>query len=273
MNVDNQEIVEECLELLGHGRSLEECLERYPKEAAELEPILRTAVSARSDWALDLPLAARARVRGRVMAGWDRRQEPKRWNIHIPSPFPSLALFPRWAFVAASLVLVLVLGGLGTNSAAADTVPGDILYPIKEFREAAQLWFARSPEAKVEMYTSLVKERVDEVKKASAREQADLHAISDALARMEGHLTALNAVVENKLADSAAEEVDLGFVEALQRSASEQDTVGGLLEKALDEVPAEARPNFSDALKAIRSAQDRVDSALEAVGQPVSSDR
>ena len=266
MNVKHQEIVEECLELLHHGWSLAECLERYPEEAAELEPILRTAVSARSDLAIDLPEETRARMRHQVMAEWDWRQEPKRWGIRIPSPFPSLALFPRWAFVAASLVVVLVLGGLGTDTAAAHTVPGDFLYPVKEFREAAQLWFTRSPEAKVEMYTNLVKERVDEVKKVAAREQADLDAISDSLARMEDHLTGFNSVVANKLTDSAAEEVDLGFVAALQRSLSEQDTAGDLLEKALDAVPAEARPNFSNALKAIESARERIDAALETVG-------
>ena len=94
MNANRHEIVEECLELLRLGTSLEECLTRYPDDAEELEPILRTAVSARSDLALDLPPATRARLRDRVMSEWDRRQEPKRWNMRIPSPFPSLAPFP-----------------------------------------------------------------------------------------------------------------------------------------------------------------------------------
>ncbi|MCH8989698.1 MAG: hypothetical protein IIA92_12940 [Chloroflexi bacterium] len=164
------------------------------------------------------------------------------------------------------MVLALALGGLGTDTAAANTVPGDTLYPVKEFRESVQLWFARSPEAKVEMYTSLVKERVEEVKKMAAREQADLDAISDALARMEGHLTALSIVAENKLTHPSGEEVDLGFVAALQKSISVQDTAEGQLAKALDEVPADARPDFGNALKAIQLAQERVDSALEAVG-------
>ena len=123
------------------------------------------------------------------------------------------------------------------------------------------------------MYTSLVKARVDEVKKAADREQADLDAISGALARMEGHLSALNAVVEDKLTDSAAEEVDLGFVEALQKSKSEQDTAGSLLERALDEVPMDARTDFSNALKAIDSAQERVNSALESIRRSGSGDR
>ena len=46
MNANRHEIVEECLELLRLGTSLEECLTRYPDDAEELEPILRTAVSA-----------------------------------------------------------------------------------------------------------------------------------------------------------------------------------------------------------------------------------
>ncbi len=272
MDISTQDIVQECLELLRQGRSLEDCLEQYPEEAAELEPILRTALSVRSDLAADLPLTTRTRMRSRVLAEWDRRHEPRRWNLRLPALFPGWSLFPRWAFVTAALVLALALGGLGTDTAAANTVPGDALYPVKEFRESVQLWFARSPEAKVEMYTSLVKERVEEVKKMAAREQADLDAISDALARMEGHLTALGIVVENKLTDRPGEEVDLGFVEALQKSITEQDTAEGLLAKALAEMPAKARPDFSNALKAIQLAQERVDSALEAAGHSGAGD-
>ena len=34
--------LEECLELLSQGVSLEECLARYPEDAGELEPLLRS---------------------------------------------------------------------------------------------------------------------------------------------------------------------------------------------------------------------------------------
>jgi len=34
--------LEECLELLRQGVSLEECLARYPEDAGELEPLLRS---------------------------------------------------------------------------------------------------------------------------------------------------------------------------------------------------------------------------------------
>jgi len=262
MDNRNQEIVQECMQLLRQGRSLEECLGRYPEEAVDLEPILRTALDVQSELTVDLPSTTRTRIRGRVLIEWDRLHQPRRWNWRLPP------LLPRWAVVAASLMLALALGGLGTNTAAAQAVPGDILYPVKEFREDVQLWFARSPEAKVEMYTSLVKERVKEVKKVASREQADLDAISDALARMNSHLAALNVVVEKKLSDSASREVDVdsGFAKALQKSVSEQRAAGDLLAEALDEVPGETRPDFSNALKAIELAQERVDSALETLG-------
>lgn len=266
MDFREQELVEECIELLRHGRSLEECLKQHPDEAAELEPILRSAISVRSGMVADLPPTTRTRMKSRVLAEWDRQHQPRRWNLRIPSLSPTWALSPRLAFATAILVIALALGGLGTNTAVANTIPGDVLYPVKEFREGVQLWLARSPEAKVEIYTRFVKERVEEVTRLATQEQADFEAISDALARMEGHLTALNVVVASELIDGDSLDVDAGFVEALQKSKSEQDTAGSLLVKALDEVPTRGRPDFSNALKAIQQAQERVNSALETVG-------
>ncbi len=272
MEIDTQETVQECLELLRHGSSLEECLELYPDVAEELEPVLRSAISVHAGLQTGLPTSTRARIKGRVLTEWDRQRQPKRRDWRLPSIFPRLALIPRSAFVAASLIVLLALGGLGTNTASANAVPGDALYPVKEFRESVQLWFARSPEAKIERYTSLVKERVAEVRKIAAKKQADLDAISDALARMEVHLTAMNVVVQRKLTGRAENDIDISFVAAVQRSMDEQDSAGDRLAAALDGVPADAHPEFSSALAAIGLARDRVDAALEAVGISGASD-
>ena len=145
MDNREQEVVEHCLELLQQGRTLEECLAQYPEEAAELEPMLRVAVSAQSDLAATMPSTTRIRIRDRVMSEWDRQHQPSRWTLSIPSFLSGWTLSPRVAFATAILVLALTLGGLGTNTAAANTVPGDVLYPVKEFREGVQLWFARVP--------------------------------------------------------------------------------------------------------------------------------
>ena len=70
--------------------------------------------------------------------------------------------------------------------------PGEVpagghLYPIKEFRGDMRLSFARCPKANVKMYSILVKNRAEEVQKLAAHQQADLYAISGALAQMRAH--------------------------------------------------------------------------------------
>lgn len=37
-----EQTLEECLELMRQGLTLEECLTRYPEDAGELEPLLRS---------------------------------------------------------------------------------------------------------------------------------------------------------------------------------------------------------------------------------------
>jgi len=47
-NKEFDNILNECLErLLVKGESLEQCLQRYPGQAAELKPLLETALAAR----------------------------------------------------------------------------------------------------------------------------------------------------------------------------------------------------------------------------------
>ena len=259
-----QEIVQESLELLRHGGSIEECLDRYPEAAEELEPILHASLIVQEGLQPNLEPDARRRMRTSVLTEWDRRGGPGRWRLRLPSLF----VLPRWAVAAASLVIALVLGGIWTDTAAADSVPGDLLYPIKEFREDVQTWFARSPEAKVETYTRLVKERVEEVQEAAAREQADIEAISAALARLDGHLAALTGVVDREVPDAGSEDasVDTSFMLVLQESARVHDATEDLLGEALEGVPVEIPPTIGNAIEAIQRAQQRVDSALEALG-------
>ena len=112
-----QQVLEECLELLRQGVSLEQCLARYPECAQELEPLLRTALTAQGQLTPGMPSAARTRIQARVLAEWDRRHLPRqrRWGL----PF----FLPRWAAVAASVVLAIVLGGVGTVAAAGSSSP------------------------------------------------------------------------------------------------------------------------------------------------------
>ena len=253
-----QEVLQRCLEELEKGRSLDQCLAQYPEEAGRLEPLLQTALSVRSLSPLAVPETTQARLRNRVMAEWDRRQQPRRPRLRLPF------LIPRWATVAAA-VLVVALSGVSTVAAAGSAVPGDLLYSVKEFREEAQLWFARSSEAKVEIYTKLVKERAEEVRKLAAQEEDRSKAISQALDRLDRHLAALDAVVEDNLRreQAAPAVVDSGFLEALGRVVEGQDSARVTLKETLGQAPEDAQPGLGAALEAIQQAQERVRAALE----------
>ena len=259
-----QDILQQCLELLREGTSLEECLGRYPEEAEEVEPLLQVALAAKSEFAPAISPAVRTRVRGRMLVEWDRRYQRRRWSWHVP------IFLPRWAAVAASVVLVVALSGIGSVAAAGGAVPGDPLYPVKEFREAAQLWFTRSPEARVAMYNRLVKERVEEVRTLAAREQTRSNAISLALRRLDSHLTALNALVDENVHRRTAgpPAADSDFLEELREVVTGQKSAEGVLKGTLDQVPTEARGGLLSALEAIQQARERVGAALEAVGPP-----
>ena len=260
-----QLILQECLDLLAKGSSLEQCLAQYPQEAQELEPLLRAALTARSQLSPSMPPTVRAQVRSRVLDEWDRRHQPRRWG------WPSSTFPLRWAAVATTIVMALFLSGGGIVVASGGAVPGDLLYPVKEAREAAQLWFARSPEAKVSTYSSLVHERAEELRELALSERPAHGPIDRGVERLHQHLTDLNELVEREVlrpVDGTAP-ADVKLLEELQEAISEGRAAEELLQSTLLQAPPAARPGLERALEAIQTARDRVRSAVEAVGPAV----
>ncbi len=252
------QILQDCLLLLDQGSTVEECIAMYPEDAEELELLLHTALTARSELTQDMPLVARTRVRARVLAEWDRRHEPRqrRWTV----PF----FLPRWAAVAASVVMAIVVGGTGTVAAAGGAIPGELLYPVKELTEEARLWMTRSPEAKVAMYTNLVRERVGELKELTAKGRTDRNGI--ALERLERHIADSDQVVEETIGNlrDSSSEVESDLQEQLQETIAKQQSSERTLRETLEQAPAEARPGLEHALETIQRGRERVRSALEA---------
>lgn len=255
--------LQDCLQLLHEGASLEECLARYPDDADELAPLLRAAAATSEAFALEVPLDVRSRVRGRVLAAWDQheaRARRRRWQWRWSLP----GLLPRWTAVAASLVLVVLFGGAGTVVASANALPGDPLYPVKELREEARVWLTRSPEERIALYSSLVKERVSELKRLVEGERAGASAI--AVARLEQHLAKLD-----QLADTADElessDAGTGLSRSLAEAAVAQRDAAAAIHQTLEDASEEARPSLQRALEVIEEARGRVDAALDTLKQ------
>ncbi|MFQ5860633.1 MAG: DUF5667 domain-containing protein [Dehalococcoidia bacterium] len=255
-------VLQECLALLRQGVSLGECLARYPEDAEQLEPLLRTALTAEAQLTPGVPATVRTRIRLRILAEWDRQHQPRDQRWSLPG------VLPRSVAVAASVLLVLVLSGLGTVAAAGGAVPGDPLYPVKEFREGAQLWLARSPEAKLAMYSRLVRERVEELRELTATGRTGPSSI--ALARLERHVTDVSQLLEGRVQPTTDGQLarDSGFLENLQEAVTKQQAAESLLQDTLDQAPAEARPGLRRALEAIQESRERVRAALEDLGSP-----
>lgn len=120
MSTGFDKILDECIDRINSGQSLEDCLRLFPEFARELEPSLKAMheLHAQSDF---VPSQA-ARTKGKerlsqAMAELEqKRQRPR------PSLLRRLLIQPRvWAPVAAALVLALIGFGLWTMFAPATT--------------------------------------------------------------------------------------------------------------------------------------------------------
>lgn len=153
--------LEICLQALEQGSDIEACLARFPAQADELRPILETALQARSIAVAEVSETALRRGRARVLqAAAELREQNsasvpnRRWK---PARIFSLALVS-----AAVMFCLLVSTGTGLVNAAADSLPGDGLYPIKRAWENIRL-FISAPKARLELETQFKDERVREI--------------------------------------------------------------------------------------------------------------
>lgn len=255
---DLEQVLENCLGLMTQGVSVEDCLAAHPQLADELEPLLRTASTIHEQLTPGMPQTAKLRARARVMGEWDRRHQPSRQNWAFPS------FLPRWAAVAAALVLAIFLGSVGTVSAAGNAVPGDYLYPIKEARENTQLWLGRSPEAKIDIYSRMVKERVKELRELAMEGSVDDSSV--ALARLQSHVADVAQLAEQGIQPPGGtpRAINSKLLSQLEEAMTEQRLAEGVLQETLNQSPANAGPDIKRALEAIQKGRERVRSAVAA---------
>jgi len=150
------DILDECLErLLVKGETMEQCLESYPEQAAELRLLLSTAADTKEALAIEPRPEFKARARYQLLSALNELK-PKRWL-----PF-FLSWKPQWA-TALALFLALLLAGGGTVVAAGSSMPDTLLYPVKLATEQVQLVLTPSSLGKAGLYARLADKRVAEI--------------------------------------------------------------------------------------------------------------
>ncbi len=144
----------ECLERLLRGETIEQCLQDYPEQAAELEPLLRTALAARRASAIQPRAEFKARARYQLQSALREMESRRgRWFFVWQS---------QWATAVAVILIFLLVGG-GTVAAAGNSMPDGTLYPVKLATEQVRLTFTPSALAKAQLYARLADKRVAEI--------------------------------------------------------------------------------------------------------------
>ncbi|NQT30857.1 MAG: hypothetical protein HQ588_00850 [Deltaproteobacteria bacterium] len=187
-NKEFDNILNECLErLLVKDESLEQCLQRYPEQAAELKPLLETALAAREASAIQPRPDFKARARYQFRSALQERAARKSRT--------SWGWFPRWATVMA-IVLVLVLGGGGTVAAADSSMPDSPLYSVKLATEQTRLTLTFSQMGKARLCARLADRRVAEI--AYLANKGDARRVELITQRLDEKLKLLVVLIEGR---------------------------------------------------------------------------
>ena len=180
-----ENILDDCLERLVGGETVEQCLESYPGQALELEPLLRTAQAAREASAIEprAEFRARARYEFRAVLHDEMSQKKKQ---------PRFSLKRGWV-VALMVIGILLASGGGTVLAAGDSMPDSPLYRVKLATERVQMALTTSSVGKAQLCAKQADRRVSELIYMAAR--GDTQQVEAATERLDERLTTLVTLV------------------------------------------------------------------------------
>jgi uncharacterized membrane protein YgcG len=168
-----EDILASCIEDIRLGRStLEGCIQRYPSVREELEPLLRIAIAVQELPPVKPTESFKSRAKVHLMEYIHSEKAAKRsWSSvfgHLSRPMLYSNTMRRLAIGAAILVAVIV-SGAGTAYASHDSLPGDILYPVKIGTEQFRRLLETDDVAEVELELAFAGTRLAEVEKLANR--------------------------------------------------------------------------------------------------------
>ena len=234
-----EQILDQSLAQLENGAVLEAILKENPQYAAELEPLLRAAILARS---LPQPTYQDSQTEGRnrLLAEVDRINKTGafakngtksifsryagQWFKNIGTLLfgkenTEMKLLPRLAIYGLMTVLI---AGFFTVSASASSLPGDGLYGLKLGMEQAQLALTFDDDARLELEGEFEDERLDEVESLlgeGREEDVEFHGVIESKGEGSWVVSGISVFVDAQTELKGALEVgDLVKVEALTQA-------------------------------------------------------
>ena len=186
------QLLERCLQESLRTGDVEAALQLCPQHADQLRPLLEMARMAHTYYA-DVPEAP-----GGLTTGRERfmsiAAQPRATKVSkTPNDGITTGQVGRiklsFAMRLVAILLTVSIGvtalGCGVAWTASDSLPGDMLYPVKMTTEDARLALASTPEERLGLTLQFVEERVEEIR---ALVNAGGQVPDVAVARMEQHI-------------------------------------------------------------------------------------
>ena len=152
-------ILDECLESVRRGETVESCLERYPKHAERLRPLLTLSARVKTAPAVEPRPWAKATawdlVRQRAA---ELRDGKRRRGMNV-----NFGMWLRPVAVALAIVMAISAGGGATALASQSALPDSPLYRVKLATEDVRLWFVFDDASEADILMDQSQERMDEI--------------------------------------------------------------------------------------------------------------
>lgn len=157
------DVLNECIERLAAGETVQECAARYPDYAADLEPLLQTsAIAVRAAASIAYRPDAKRRSLYKLTAALDDRARAGR-SRRFGFLTGWRGKLTRTAAIVLSVGVLATGTAFGAARASQDSVPGDPLYAVKTLREDISLRIPKSDMARAKEHAHLATVRTDEI--------------------------------------------------------------------------------------------------------------
>jgi hypothetical protein len=216
-----------------------ECLELYPDLVMRLQPLLKAAVTFTGVPRVTLRPEARDALEQRLRSRMAELPKPRNARSRRQ---PSLIV--RWAAIATTVLLAIGVAGAGTVAAAAGSLPGDALYPIKRWSESVAVQFA-DERVQAQLHLEWAQRRLDEFQTLAVRGVVDVTLLDAVAAGMD------TAIVASDVLDESSR------VAALTRAADLHAVAIEVVSSVRDRAPVAALAGLDRALIALNDARDR----------------
>ena len=259
--VSFDQLLERCLQKMARTGDIGASLRRYPQYADRLRPLLEMAQATRRYYEAVpeapgglvtgrerlLAVAAQQRARGVSVTSATRTTTTRTKGRKM-----KLVLATRLVTVLLAVVVGTAALGGGIVWAAGDSLPGDLLYPVKLVTEDVRLALASAPGDQVDLALGLAEERAEEVQAlvAAGRPVPD-----ETVVRMEQH-------VERALAQAARASDDEEMAGLLTCIAERTRTQAQMLEQVQTMAPRQAQAGLERAVTVCRRGAEAAEDGL-----------